>query len=258
MKKTTVMAIMALCAATAFSQARTTAARKPGATITRGKPAPAAEDGEPVKTKEQLHVEIDQPPMIGSRALMSAPSLVGTARYFTKPRSWIVLETKYSTFAIQERLTFEWHVLLDTMTASENKGNKTLNLASPFSYFTQTVSYQNIPKGTHAASVCLHPSYYECYGEPKAVGLVIRNEKGDILKCCVESEIKKYVKIPPTKPFTPTGEEEMRNAFWNADSVMHAKPPNGEPVIERRTGLVDRSKTIWALVYPNDYEMVVQ
>ena len=43
MKKTTVMAIMALCAATAFSQARTTAARKPGATITRGKPAPAAE-----------------------------------------------------------------------------------------------------------------------------------------------------------------------------------------------------------------------
>ena len=64
--------------------------------------------------------------------------------------------------------------------------------------------------------------------------------------------------FPPTKPFTPKGEEEMRNAFWNADSVMNAKLPNGEPVIERRTGLVDRSKTIWALVYPNDYEMVVQ
>jgi hypothetical protein len=33
---------------------------------------------------------------------------------------------------------------------------------------------------------------------------------------------------------------------------------NGEPMIERRQGLLDRSKTIWALVNPNDYEAVVQ
>lgn len=29
-------------------------------------------------------------------------------------------------------------------------------------------------------------------------------------------------------------------------------------MIERRQGLLDRSKTIWALVYPNDYETTLQ
>jgi hypothetical protein len=39
---------------------------------------------------------------------------------------------------------------------------------------------------------------------------------------------------------------------------MNATQPNGDPMIERRQGLVDRSKTIWALVNPNDYEYVAQ
>jgi hypothetical protein len=29
-------------------------------------------------------------------------------------------------------------------------------------------------------------------------------------------------------------------------------------MIERRQGLLERSKTIWALVNPNDYELVLQ
>jgi hypothetical protein len=32
----------------------------------------------------------------------------------------------------------------------------------------------------------------------------------------------------------------------------------GERLVEQRQGLLDRSKTIWALVNPNDYEQVVQ
>ena len=32
----------------------------------------------------------------------------------------------------------------------------------------------------------------------------------------------------------------------------------GKPMIERRQGLVDRSKTIWAMVNPNDYEATMQ
>ena len=47
-------------------------------------------------------------------------------------------------------------------------------------------------------------------------------------------------------------------AFWNNNDIMNANQANGDPMVARRQGLVDRSKTIWALVNPNDYEMVVQ
>jgi hypothetical protein len=46
--------------------------------------------------------------------------------------------------------------------------------------------------------------------------------------------------------------------WWNDANIMDSKGRNGEPMIERRQGLVDRSKTIWALVNPNDYEDVAQ
>ena len=38
---------------------------------------------------------------------------------------------------------------------------------------------------------------------------------------------------------------------------MNAKDgKTDKPMIEMRQGLMDRSKTIWGLVNPNDYEMV--
>ena len=45
--------------------------------------------------------------------------------------------------------------------------------------------------------------------------------------------------------------------FWEDQSIMNAEQ-GGKPMIERRQGLVDRSKTIWALVNPNDYEATMQ
>ena len=141
-------------------------------------------------------------------------------------------------------MTFTWHVLLETKSATEK--DKTDKLP-PYSYFSTTVTYANIPKGSHAASVCLHPSYLERYGEPKAIGLVIANKDGTILAGNCESEIKGIDSHP----------KSLDQAFWNNDKIMNATQ-NGEPMIERRQGLQDRSKTIWALVNPNDYEMVVQ
>ena len=46
--------------------------------------------------------------------------------------------------------------------------------------------------------------------------------------------------------------------FWEDSKIMDAKTGDGKPMIERRQGLMDRSKTIWALVNPNDYEQVAQ
>jgi hypothetical protein len=46
--------------------------------------------------------------------------------------------------------------------------------------------------------------------------------------------------------------------FWENNDIMNAKNASDEPMIERRQGLLERSKTIWALVNPNDYELVLQ
>ena len=91
--------------------------------------------------------------------------------------------------------------------------------------------------------MCLPPSYYELYGEPKAIGFTISNQNGDILGGGTVSEVKGI---------------KNDSKFWEDDKIMNANGPDGKPMVERRQGLVDRSKTIWALVNPNDYEATVQ
>ncbi len=204
----------------------------------------------PVVSGKDAKITIDQFPKLGRVSTLMAPSINGATiigQCYNKPRKWIVLEAKYSTYSRwQDQLTFTWHVLLDTKTATEK--DKTDKIP-PYSYFSTSVTYANIPKGTHAASVCLAPSYLERFGEPKAVGLVIANKDGTVLAGDCESEIKGI----PTHPKT------LEAAFWNDSKIMNAtQGAGGEPMIERRQGLQDRSKTIWALVNPNDYEMVVQ
>ena len=209
----------------------------------------AAADGDEVTTGRAAKVDISQEPKLGQQACLGAPSVAGNTllgQCYKKPRQWIVLETKYETYGSEkskflDQLTFTWHVILDTASAKENKGNK--EKLAPYSYFTTTTTYFNIPQGSHAASVVLPPSYLERYGEPKAVGIVISNENGDILGGGTVSEVR---------GIKPDSE------FWNDQTVMNATAGDGGPMIERRQGLVDRSKTIWALVNPNDYEATLQ
>lgn len=198
---------------------------------------------------------IEQEPKLGSQTCLGAPGIGGASligQCYKKPRSWIVLESKYKTFGSDgsdgkapsrflDQLTFTWHVLLETKSARENKGNR--EGLAPYSYFTTSVTYFNIPEGSHASSVVLPPSYLERYGEPKVVGLEITNEKGEELNGDCWSEVKGI----------PSHEK-----FWENQQIMNAQGNDGNPMIERRQGLVDRSKTIWALVNSNDYEATVQ
>ena len=208
------------------------------------KPVVAADEDAPTTGKE-AKIMLDQFPKLGRQSTLSAPAVQGGSiigACYTKPRKWIVLEAKYTTFVKwQDQLTFTWHVLLETKSATENKGNK--EGIAPYSYFTASTTYQNIPQGSHAASVCLHPSYLERYGEAKAVGLVITNAKGEILQGDSESEITGIAK---------------HSKWWENQDIMNKQQSDGNPMIERRQGLMDRSKTIWALVNPNDYEQVAQ
>ena len=235
--KTAILFTAALAAAVAL------AANPP-----RGKKGPkamAGNDDGPVTSGKEAKILVDQMPKTGQQSCLPAPGIQGASmigQCYTKPRKWIVVETKYTTYAkFLEQLTFNWHVLLETKSAKENKGNR-MGLP-PYSYFNTTVTYFNIPQGSHAACVCLPPSYLELYGEPKAIGFTISNQNGDILGGGTVSEVKG---IKPD------------SQFWEDQTIMNATSADGKPMIERRQGLVDRSKTIWALVNPNDYEATVQ
>ena len=234
MKKQMMLAIVALAAAVAV--AAPAKKGRAGAAASAG----AGEEGRPAGVK----VLIEQPPRTGQSSCLGIQGIDGASmigKCYTKPRKWIVIETKYKTFdKFIDQLTFTWHVVLETKSAKENKGNK-LGLA-PYSYFNTTVSYFNIPEGSHAACVCLPPSYLELYGEPKAVGFEVANQNGEVLTGSTVSEIKDI---------------KANTKFWEMDNFKNAM--GGEkPQIERRQGLVDRSKTIWALVNPNDYETTLQ
>ena len=211
----------------------------------KGVQAMAGNEDGPQTTGREAMVNIDQMPKTGQSSCLPAPSLQGATMIgncYTKPRKWIVVETKYTTYAkFLDQLTFTWHVLLETKSAKENKGNK-MGLP-PFSYFNTTVTYFNIPQGSHAACVCLPPSYLELYGEPKAIGFTVSNQNGDILGGGTVSEVKGI---------------KADSKFWDDQNIMGATGADGKPMVERRQGLVDRSKTIWAMVNPNDYEATMQ
>lgn len=211
----------------------------------------AAKGARSVASPQAGLVRVDQFPKLGSRGTMQSPSLEGQStignNVYQKSarRKWIVLEAKYSTFDVwTDQLSFTWHVLLDSKFRTEKDAVEDI---PQYSYYTVTVNYQNIPKGTHAASVCLPPACLERFGEPKAVGIVISDKDGKQVYGDVESEIKGIAHHP----------DAPEKFFWNDRNIMEHDDDQGRRLIEQRQGLQDRSKTIWALVNPNDYEQVM-
>jgi hypothetical protein len=250
MKKCIVLSIAAVAAVFAAATADAQVARRNARNVRSGTRAGGMQVGTTAPAAQTSgkasRVILERLPKLGRVSTLQAPSVPGATiigKCYTKDRRWIVLEAKYETLEQwTDRLVFTWHVLLDTSTATEGD-KKSREKIPPYSYFSTTVSYVNIPRGAHAASVCLPPSYLERYGEPKAVGLVITSPEGDILAGDSESEISGI---------------QSHKMWWDDTKIMDAKYRADEPMIERRQGLVDRSKTIWALVNPNDYEVVAQ
>ena len=246
MKQLTVFLLVLAVAAGAYAAPTGKAKASRAGKSSSASAAAKASAGEEAEEASDVDVRLEQFPKLGSQATLAAPNLGGGTNigqaWNGKPRKWIVLESKYSTKAkCIDQLTFTWHVLLETKTATAKDKEGQAKLAQ-YSYFNTSVTYGNIPRGTHAASVCLHPSYLEQYGEPKAVGLVVTDSSGKMVTGDSVSEIEGI---------------KSKSKFWEDSSIMEAKK-NGEPLIERRQGLQDRSKTIWGLVNPNDYELVIQ
>ena len=266
-KKTMVFAVATVTAVAAVAALpRSAGVRTSG----RTSKAAVSADGPALTAREEVllkQVRLDMP-KIGKTATLAAPSVPGATvvgQCYKKPRKWIVLEAKYETPVRQEQMTFTWHVLLDVEQADKDARaayKKPGSKQSRYSYFETSVTYINVPDGTHAASVCLHPSYFECYGEPVAVGLEIVDKNGEVMDggFGVESSGKFFLPYTPRMGAPKEQEAAQKVAFWNDNKIMDAVDKDRPDVkmIERRQGLVDRSKTIWALVNPNDYEMVMQ
>lgn len=237
--KTKVLMTMALACACAFEVSAQRSARG-----RRG--AVGADGGAAVAQGRDAQIQIDTPARPGGTSLIGAPNyqyqvqgqLMGPVG--GKPRKWIVLEMKYTTQAKwQDELTFHWHVLLDSTKAKEKDPKNPVAL---YSYYTVDVRYVDIKQGAHAACVCLPPSVSERYGEPVTVSVLITNKEGDELALHTENQ---FGKLPDGK-------------WWDRDDMMNQwkDKKTGKNMIERRVGLVDRSKTPFALINSSDYELV--
>ena len=242
MKKLMIVTLMAVAALAASAQQRRSTTR-------RG--AVGADGGAAVAQGKDARVQIMRKAQVRSASLLAAPAVSGSTnlgRVFKKPRQWIVPELEYQTAADwQDELMFTWHILLDAKSAKQaDKPSKDKEPVSRYSYYTASVRYINVPKGSHAASVVLPPSVLERYGEPAAIAVVVTNKEGDILDMQNEGAE------------TVVGKKLAEKWWENSDQVMSAKDGKGTPLIARRQGLLDRSKTIFALVNPDDYEMVQQ
>lgn len=237
MSKILIVSLMVLTAFAADAQQRRSTRRG----------AVASDGGVAVAKGKDAKVIISRKAQLGSVCIQNAPSANGSTnmKVSRKARQWIVPELEYQTAADwQDELTVAWHILLDSKNAKQrDKPSKDKEPVSRYSYYTTTVRYMNIPKGAHGASVVLPPSVLERYGEPVVISVRISNKEGDILDG--QDEGAANLKMPEN--------------WWENDKVFSVKDDKtGVPLITRRQGLVDRSKTIFALVNPDDYEMVLQ
>ena len=234
--------MIAMAAAAAMVMVADAQGRK--STTRRG--AVGADGGTAVAQGKDAQVMIVRKAQLGQVCLQSAPTANGTTnlRVARKPRQWIVPELEYKTAADwQDELTVAWHLLLDSKTAKQrDKPSKDKEPIPQYSYYTVVVRYMNIPKGSHAASCVLPPSVLERYGEPAVISVRITNKEGDVLDG--QDEGASNLKMP--------------DEWWTSDAVFSAKDKKGTALIARRQGLQDRSKTIFALINPDDYEMVQQ
>jgi hypothetical protein len=157
----------------------------------------------------------------------STSAVGGQAKISKRPREWALFEIQYSTSAKwTDELSFTYHV----MTKGKDDEGK-----EHYSYYTLTLRYVNIPKGDHMSSVALPPSMVERYGEPVSLALEIVGKDGTVL----DSGNDTIIPYPAKE-------------WWKDPNVLD------KPQVTRRTGgLMDRSKTPFALINADDYEVVL-
>jgi len=186
--------------------------------------------------KKEETVKISRFPPPGKTAMVKTPefnySVNNTQpRVSRRQREWALFEIKYETSAKwTDELTFVYHV----MTKGRDDDNKDI-----FSYYTATVKYIDIPKGDHMSCVALPPSLVERYGEPVALALEVTGKDGTVM---ATEALATGIQLP--------------KEWWRDTNVMDKRDAAGNPFLVQRPGLLERSKTPFALINTDDYEVV--
>lgn len=182
------------------------------------------------RTEEEDTAKIVRMPQPNKTSMVRTPEFNNNvqptvSKVTRRPREWALFEIRYSTGAKwTDELAFNYFV----MTKGKGDDGK-----DTFSFYNTTIRYVDIPKGDHMSCVALAPSQVERYGDPVAIALEIVGKDGKVLDSKSESTI----------PF-PSKE------WWKDSNVLD------NPSVTRRSGLLDRSRTPFALINADDYEVV--
>ena len=97
-------------------------------------------------------------------------------------RSWLQLRVDFRTAPEwMDEVTFTFHVALQGDPEDMPQGSEAVNM------FTGTVTYINIPRGDHRATMYLDPNTFLRYGDVRAVA-VVANVGGELAGGLVEPE----------------------------------------------------------------------
>ena len=171
-------------------------------------------------------VKLGDMPKLGKQHLfVTAPKLEMRSEMRstrTKPRDWAFMAFDYETSPKWiDDLAVTYYVLAQGF---NDDGEK------EFNFFTTTVHYTDIAKGKHRAAVVLPPQAIERYGSPIAFAVEVADDGNEPLSKSVEG-----TGVP---------------ADWRTNEKFTEK------YINREGYLVDRSKTPFQFVNPDDYEAV--
>jgi len=183
-------------------------------------------------------VKIKNVPKPGRGLLVSTPDFGARATGLSqplsrgRPKEWAVIDVTYETKS-PAKWTDNVYATFYVMTEGMSPDRK-----QELSFYTLRVQYVNVADGDHRAGVVLPPSILERYGQVVAIACEITADGAD--KPDVKSEISaSYL-------------SSFKDDWWKNDQVMN----NQKTEVKKRDGLLERSKTPFALVYPDDYEAV--
>ncbi len=167
-------------------------------------------------------------PKPGRATMVRTPEFqtsIGRSSRSRKPREWALFEVEYETAP-------EWVDSLDVsysvMTYAKGRDGK-----DAYTLFQLRATYIDIQKGEHAACVVLAPNTLARFGQPVAIAVEI-SQDGTLL--AAETAVSDS-KLPEAD-------------WWKNPAIVD------NPIVTRREGLLERSKTPFALINMDDYEVV--
>ncbi len=134
-------------------------------------------------------------------------------------RDWLMARAEYKTAKEwTDEVTVTFHVVLKADPKDLPAG------ARPFNLFSGTVTYMNVKKGDHVATMFLDPNTFERYGKIEAVAVVFS----------VDGEEAEWKAEPQPRP---------DNLWWERESA------NAIPLLKR-------SESPWALIEMERHETI--